>query len=106
MPRRNRDLEKTYTASQFAAKLRRFADAVERGRAFPIMVAGERLHIPRDAVFNVEHERQGREEELEFQVRWTVPTAPRVTSRQPTRRASARGGAVRGTAPKKRRTQD
>ena len=73
MPRRDRDLEKTYSAAQFAAKLRRFADAVERGRAFPIMVAGERLTVPADATFNVEHEREGGEQELEFQVRWSVP---------------------------------
>ena len=87
MPRRDRDLEKSYAASQFAAKLRRFADAVERGRGFPIMVAGERLYVPADAVFNVEHEREGREQELEFQVRWTVPSAP-----PPSRARGAAGG--------------
>lgn len=65
-----RDLERTYTASQFAAKLRRLAKAVERKRAFTIQVGGERLHIPADAVFNVEHERTGGDEELEFQLRW------------------------------------
>jgi amphi-Trp domain-containing protein len=104
MPRRNRDLEKTYTAAQFAAKLRRFADAVERGRAFPIMVAGERLHVPADAAFNVEHERNGREEELEFQVRWTVPAAEPVRSKQATTRSSGRRPAARGTSARKRRT--
>ncbi|MCZ8132678.1 MAG: amphi-Trp domain-containing protein [Steroidobacteraceae bacterium] len=91
MPRRNRDLEKSYTASQFAAKLRRFADAVERERAFPIMVAGERLYVPPGAVFNVEHERSGREEELEFQVRWTVPAAVGPAKRKTARRKGSRG---------------
>jgi hypothetical protein len=33
-------------------------------------VAGERLRIPADAIFNIEHERQGSEEELEFQLLW------------------------------------
>jgi len=65
-----RDLERTYTRAQFVAKLRRLADALEAGRAFTIQVAGERLHIPADAVFNVEHEREEGEEELEFQLKW------------------------------------
>ena len=72
MPRRSpRDLERTYSARQFAAKLRRLAHAVEDGRPFTIQVAGETLRIPSDAVFNVEHER-GTDgvEELEFQLRW------------------------------------
>jgi amphi-Trp domain-containing protein len=66
----DRDLERTYTRAQFVAKLRRLADALERERAFTIQVAGERLRIPADAAFNVEHEREGGDEELEFQLRW------------------------------------
>ena len=65
-----RDLERTYSRAQFVQKLRRLADAIEGGAAFPIQVAGERLHVPADAAFNVEHERSGGGEELEFQVRW------------------------------------
>lgn len=66
-----RDLERSYSARQFAAKLRRLADSVESGRAFTIQVAGEVLRIPASAAFNVEHER-GKDgtEELEFQLRW------------------------------------
>jgi amphi-Trp domain-containing protein len=72
MPERpDRDIEKGYTRAQFAAKLRRLADSVESGRAFTIQVAGERIRVPADAVFNVEHERSGAEEELEFQLLWT-----------------------------------
>jgi amphi-Trp domain-containing protein len=72
MPERpDRDIEKGYTRAQFAAKLRRLADSVESGRAFIIQVAGERIRVPADAVFNVEHERSGAEEELEFQLLWT-----------------------------------
>jgi amphi-Trp domain-containing protein len=69
MPR-DRDLTRTYSRAQFAAKLRRFADAVETGRPFTIQVAGERLRIPADVAFNIEHERAGGDEELEFQVLW------------------------------------
>jgi amphi-Trp domain-containing protein len=55
--RRPRELERTYSTRQFAAKLRRLARAVERGRAFTIQVAGETLRIPKNARFNVEYER-------------------------------------------------
>lgn len=68
--RRARDLERTYSRAQFVAKLRRFADAIEGGKAFSIQVANERLRIPAEAEFNIEHERSGRVDELEFQIRW------------------------------------
>ena len=67
---KRRDIERAYSSSAFAAKLRRLADSIETGKAFTIQVAGERLHIPADAVFNVEHERAGGSEELEFQLSW------------------------------------
>jgi hypothetical protein len=38
-------------------------------------VANERLRIPADAKFNIEHERSGGVQELEFQLRWTAPDA-------------------------------
>ncbi len=69
--KKSRDLEKTYPRKDFIAKLRRLADALETEKPFPIQVAGERLHIPADASFNIEHEREGGREELEFQLRWT-----------------------------------
>lgn len=70
----DRDLERTYTRAQFIAKLRRFADALEAETAFSIQVAGERLRVPADAHFNVEHEREDGVDELEFQVRWSDGT--------------------------------
>jgi amphi-Trp domain-containing protein len=68
--RRSRDIEKTYGRSSFAAKLRRLADAIESGGKFSIQVAGERIHVPAAAVFNIEHERSDGEEEIEFQLKW------------------------------------
>jgi amphi-Trp domain-containing protein len=65
-----RDIEKGYPARALAAKLRRWADALEARRGFTIQVAGERLHVPADARFSIEHEREGGEEELEFQLHW------------------------------------
>ena len=69
--KKERDLERTYPRAQFVAKLRRLADSIEKGKAFTIQVAGERLHIGANAVFNIEHERTGDEEELEFQLKWS-----------------------------------
>lgn len=68
----DRDLEKAYTNTEFAEKLRRLADCVESGENFEIQVAGERIYVPDRAVFTIEHEREGDDEELEFQVRWSA----------------------------------
>jgi amphi-Trp domain-containing protein len=67
----DRDLTRTYSRSQFVDKLRRLADAIESEKAFTIQVAGERLRVPASAAFNVEHERSGDSQELEFQVIWS-----------------------------------
>jgi amphi-Trp domain-containing protein len=69
--KRDRDVEKVYSASEFVAKLRRLADALEEGERFEIQVAGQRIYVPARAKFNVEHEREGNEEEIEFQLKWT-----------------------------------
>ena len=68
--RKNRDLEKEYPHKQFIAKLRRLADALETNEPFSIQVKNERLHIPANAIANIEHERTGKAEELEFQLKW------------------------------------
>ncbi len=65
-----RDIEKTYTKSEFVAKLRRLADSIEEGTKFEIQIAGERIYVPVRAKFNIEHEREGTEEEIEFQIKW------------------------------------
>jgi len=70
--RRARDVEKDYPASQFVAKLRRLADCIENGKRFQIQVAGERVSIPAGAVINIEHERGDGEEEIEFQLTWSL----------------------------------
>lgn len=70
MAKRDRDITRTYSRAQFVAKLRRLADAIESGEAFTIQVGGERLRVPVKTRFNIEHERTGGEDELEFQVLW------------------------------------
>ena len=71
MQKKSRDLEKNYSTAEFAAKLRRLADALENGKRFAIKIAGERISVPSFATFNVEHEREGKNEEIEFQLKWT-----------------------------------
>ena len=66
-----RDIEKTYPLSDFVEKLRRLADCLEAGEQFRIQIAGERITVPIEAVYNIEHERGDGEEEIEFQIKWT-----------------------------------
>jgi amphi-Trp domain-containing protein len=66
----DRDIEKTYSNSEFVAKLRRLADAIETGEKFEIQIAGERIYVPVRAIYNIEHERGDSEEEIEFQIKW------------------------------------
>lgn len=65
-----RDVEAKYSVSEFADKLRRLADSLESGKPFEIQIAGERIYVPARAEFSVEHERDGKEEEIEFQLKW------------------------------------
>lgn len=66
-----RDVEKAYSNKQFVSKLRRLADCIEQGKRFRIQVAGERVSVPPHAVINIEHEREGSGEEIEFQLKWS-----------------------------------
>ncbi len=68
--KQQRDIEKTYTTSQFVAKLRRLADCLEKQEQFTIQIAGERINVPARAMYNIEHEREGALEEIEFQIKW------------------------------------
>lgn len=66
----DRDIEKVYPTSEFVAKLRRLADALESGDRFEIQIDNERIYVPVRAQYNIEHERNGSEEEIEFQIKW------------------------------------
>jgi amphi-Trp domain-containing protein len=65
-----RDVEKAYSTAQTVAKLRRLADCLEQNKPFRIQIAGERVTVPGNAVLSIEHEREGKEEEIEFQFKW------------------------------------
>lgn len=66
----DRDIEKAYPTSEFVAKLRRLADALESEDRFEIQIDNERIYVPVRAKYNIEHERNGSEEEIEFQIKW------------------------------------
>ncbi len=68
----DRDIEKDYPITEFIEKLRRLADALEKGQRFEIQIAGERISVPVRAIYNIEHERGEGEEEIEFQIKWST----------------------------------
>ena len=70
--KQDRNVEKTYSNSEFVEKLRRLADSIENEERFEIQIAGERVYIPVRATFNIEHEREDGNEEIEFQIKWAT----------------------------------
>jgi amphi-Trp domain-containing protein len=72
MAKESRDIERIYETAEVAAKLRRLADALEKGASFRIQIAGERFRVPKHAQFSIEHERGDDEEEVEFQLKWSL----------------------------------
>jgi amphi-Trp domain-containing protein len=72
MARAQRDIERIYSTPEVVAKLRRLADALEEDTSFRIQVAGVRIRVPQRAQFSIEHELGDDEEEIEFQLKWSV----------------------------------
>lgn len=66
-----KEVEKSYSNKGVVAKLRRLADALEAGRPFDIQVAGQRVRVPPHATAAFEYERDGDDEELEIELKWT-----------------------------------
>ena len=91
--RKERDVEIGYPTREFVEKLRRLADALERGGPFTIQIARERVRVPAGAVFNIEHEREGGDEEIEFQLKWSQ--APGAAKRPPARKKATKSRARR-----------
>jgi amphi-Trp domain-containing protein len=71
LKKKKRDVTTNCSAAAFANTLRRLADALEQGRPFRVQVAGERIRVPARALYSIEHEREGAQEEVEFQITWT-----------------------------------
>lgn len=68
----DRDVEKTYSNAEFVDKLRRLADAIENDEKFEIQIDNERIYVPVRATYNIEHEREDGNEEIEFQIKWST----------------------------------
>ena len=75
MTRPPRDVERIYTTADAVAKLRRLADALEKDKPFRIYIGGERIRVPARGQFSIEHERGEDEEEIEFQLKWSLTDA-------------------------------
>ena len=67
----DKEAEKSYSTREVVAKLRRLADALEEEKTFEIQIAGERIYVPPYATVEFEYERQGDEEEVEIELKWT-----------------------------------
>ncbi|AKT37079.1 amphi-Trp domain-containing protein [Chondromyces crocatus] len=65
-----RDVDRHCSTDEFIATLRRLADALEQGEPFRIQVAGKRFTVPAGAELVIEHELEGGDEELAFELRW------------------------------------
>ena len=65
-----KEVEKSYSNKEVAAKLRRLAEALDEGKAFEIQIAGERVYVPAHAEIEFEYAREGDEEEIEIEVKW------------------------------------
>jgi amphi-Trp domain-containing protein len=68
--KKSRDVERAVARDEFIDALRRLADGLEAEKAFVIRVRGERVRVPVKAEASIEHEREGGDEELEFQLKW------------------------------------
>ena len=66
----DKDVEKSYSTGEVAAKLRRLADALEGEKTFEIQIAGERVYVPPYATVEFEYQREGDEEQIEIELSW------------------------------------
>lgn len=71
MSEQDREVEKQYSNAENIRKLTRLVECMREGKPYEIQVAGERIYVPVSAAFSIEHERDGVDEELEFQFRWS-----------------------------------
>ena len=75
MAKNDREVERIYSTADAVAKLRRLADALESDKPFRIQIAGERIRVPARGQFSIAHERGDNEEEIEFQLTWSLDDA-------------------------------
>lgn len=65
------EVEKSYSNTEVADKLRRLADALENDLTFEIQIANERIYVPPYAQIEFEYERdEAGNEEMEIEFKW------------------------------------
>lgn len=68
--KRKGEVEKAYSTKEVIEKLRRLADALEKGESFRVQIKGKRVSIPPSATIEFEYERRGNVEEVEIELKW------------------------------------
>lgn len=63
-------MEKSYSQKEYIAKIKRLIESLENGNAFAIQVKGKKIRIPASSKISIEYEKDGKEKELEFQIKW------------------------------------
>lgn len=63
-------MEKKYSNKAFVAKMKRLAESLENDKAFAIQVKGKKIRIPANSEISIEFEKEGKKNELEFQIKW------------------------------------
>jgi amphi-Trp domain-containing protein len=86
--RAQRDIERDYPHHQLAQKLRRLADCLDHDKQFRIQIGGVRVLVPPSATINLEHEVTESDEEVEFQLKWSL--APEAPEAKPAKRKTAK----------------
>jgi amphi-Trp domain-containing protein len=68
--KRKDEVEKGYSTKDVVDKLRRLADALEKGESLRIQIKGKRISIPPSATVEFEYEQKGNREEVEIELKW------------------------------------
>jgi amphi-Trp domain-containing protein len=68
--RRKGEVEKGYSTNAVVDRLRRLADALEKGESCRIQIKGKRISIPPSVAVEFEYERKGDGEEVEIELKW------------------------------------
>lgn len=63
-------MEKKYSQKAYIIKIKRLVKTLEKGKAFTIQVKGKKIRIPANSKISIEYEKDGKENELEFQIKW------------------------------------
>lgn len=95
-----RGTEKNYAKVEFIQKLSRVAEALKKGAPFTIQLANQTVSIPATAEISVEHERIGKLEGLDFQLKWAAITPVATKTKKATATTAKKAVATKISAKK------